>query len=203
MVEDDESQRALLQEVLTGSGYEVLSFATGSSFLQHIEAHAEGDGVARLVVIDVHLGDECGIEVQRTVRSLGIHLPFVFISGDQNAVNVNQAWRDGALNFVFKPYKVGELLHVLENAFASSVAGKPESSASLSPDLLEKFNRLSPRQKEVLKLVASGLSNTMISAQIGISPRTVKMHRESLMHRLGFNHVTDLVRFNDACKDLL
>ena len=62
---------------------------------------------------------------------------------------------------------------------------------------------LTRRQKEVLKLVASGLSNTMISAQIGISPRTVKMHRESLMHRLGFNHVTDLVRFNDACKDLL
>ena len=64
------------------------------------------------------------------------------------------------------------------------------------------MTRSNPRQKDVLRLVARGLSNTQISAQLGIAARTVKMHRESIMHRFGFTHVTHLVRFHDACKHL-
>jgi len=81
---------------------------------------------------------------------------------------------------------------------------KPLStSPSVSAETIQKFNQLTPRQKEVLKLVAQGFSNTQISVLLSISARTVKMHREAMMHRYGFSHVTDLVRFHDACKELL
>jgi FixJ family two-component response regulator len=204
LIEDDASLLVSLEQLLKASGFSVESFSSGRAALQHIQTAAEVDDPKTLVLIDVHLNGESGIEVQKAARALGIQLPFVFMSAHRNAREVNQAWLDGALNFLFKPFTPSELLQAIEKALDTHQELHAASDEpAIAQDVLEKFNRLTPRQKEVLKLVASGLSNTAISAQMAISARTVKMHRESMMHRFGFTHVADLVRFHDACKHLL
>lgn len=117
---------------------------------------------------------------------------------------MNQAWQDGALNFLFKPFTSDELLDAIARAMAPATpVTMADAAAEIDPQTLEKFERLTPRQREVLQRVAKGQSNTTIAKEMGISARTVKMHRESMMHRLGFTHVTELVRFHDACQALL
>ena len=142
--------------------------------------------------------------MQRVLRDLGIRWPVVFMSAHEDARKVNQAWQDGALNFLFKPFTSDELLDAITRAMAPATPVRmADAAAEIDPQTLEKFERLTPRQREVLRRVAKGQSNTTIAKEMGISARTVKMHRESMMHRLGFTHVTELVRFHDACQALL
>ena len=204
LVEDDALLCTSLEQLLKASGYQVECFQNTSSVLHFLSNNGGSDLGKTLLLIDVHLGGESGIDVQKAVRSQRLPLPCVFMSAHQNAKEVNQAWLDGALNFLFKPFTPKELLIAIEKAFDThrlEMTGT-KSQPSTPEEVLQKFSRLTPRQKEVLQLVAVGLSNTVIAARLGISARTVKMHRESMMHRFGFAHVADLVRFHDACKHL-
>lgn len=203
LVEDEELLRTSLENLLHASGYGVRSFSSGQAFLELLNTDDAPLKNWALVVMDVRLNGDSGLEIHKTVRDLGIQIPFIFMSAHQNAQVVNQAWRDGAHNFLFKPFTPNELLQTIEKAISVAQGRNHHDKTAVDLDIIDKFNRLTPRQKEVLKWVASGLSNTQISAQIGISTRTVKMHREAMMHRFGFTHITDLVRFHDACKSLL
>ena len=129
------------------------------------------------------------------------------MSAQQDAQNVNQAWRDGASNFLFKPFTPKELLNALDDALRSranrDVAAVSSGQTNLSPEQLEWVASLTPRQRQVLKLVATGLTHQQISEVIGISPRTVKLHRAAMMQRLNCKNVTDLVRIYESSKHLL
>lgn len=202
LVEDEELLRTSLHKFLVGYGYRVCSHSSGKALLDLLSKETNPDEKWAVVIMDVHLEGHNGVQVQKAVRELGLRIPFVFMSAHQNAQDVNQAWRDGAHDFLFKPFTPDELLQAVERAMAANTAVHAISSPAIAQETLDKFNRLTPRQKEVLQLVATGLSNTQISERLRISARTVKMHRESMMHRFGFTHVTDLVRFHDACKGL-
>ena len=204
LVEDDEPLRSSLERLLTGAGYRVVGYPSAETFLHALKTHAVLDDGSTLVIMDVQLGSASGIQVQKTVRDQGSQLPFIFISAHQDARNVNQAWQDGAHNFLFKPFMPDELLQAVTHALSTARSKITEkASPTIDAGVLSQFKRLTPRQKEVLKLVASGNSNAEISAKLSISTRTVKMHRASVMHGLGFTHVADLVRFHDACRHLL
>ncbi len=203
LVEDDEPLRLSLERLLTASGHQVMGYASAQAILHAIQSHPDMDDGNTAVIMDVHLGADNGIEVQRLVRSWGSRLPFVFISAHQDAKDVNQAWRDGAINFLFKPFSPEDLLKAIDAALQAKHPALPESQPTrIDPDILKQFKRLTPRQKEVMKRVAHGKSNAEISMELSISPRTVKMHRASIMHGLGFHHVADLIRFHDACREL-
>lgn len=204
LLEDDASLCASLAQLLELSGYQVDSFSEGVSLLAHVRAMGQAESGDTLVLMDMHLRGESGIDVQRVLRDLGIRWPVVFMSAHEDARKVNQAWQDGALNFLFKPFTSDELLDAITRAMAPATPVRmADAAAEIDPQTLEKFERLTPRQREVLRRVAKGQSNTTIAKEMGISARTVKMHRESMMHRLGFTHVTELVRFHDACQALL
>lgn len=203
LLEDDAALCASLAQVLAASGYQVSCFSTGAALLAHVQRLPAPAQERTLVLMDVHLHGESGLEVHQALRQTGVELAVVFMSAHQDARKVNQAWQGGALNFLFKPFTTDELLAALASALADGSAEPQGLVAKPDPQTLDKFSRLTPRQKEVLQRVASGQSNTVIAAQMAISARTVKMHRESMMHRLGFTHVTELVRFHDACKHLL
>jgi FixJ family two-component response regulator len=204
LVEDDEPLRSSLERLLSGAGYRVVGYPSAATFLHALQTRTVVDDGRTLVIMDVQLGSTSGIQVQRTVRDQGSQLPFVFISAHQDARNVNQAWQDGAHNFLFKPFMPDDLLQVVTQALDTARSKiKEKTSAAIDAGVLHQFKRLTPRQKEVLKLVASGHSNAEISAQLSISTRTVKMHRASIMHGFGFTHVADLVRFHEACRHML
>lgn len=202
LLEDDTSLCGSLVQLLTLSGYQVSSFATGSELLGYLQSPQVANEGKTLILLDLHLRGESGIEVQKAVRERGIGWPVIFMSAHEDARKVNQAWQDGALNFLFKPFTSAELLEAIADAMTFEIPVLPTSVVDMDSGMPEKFNRLTPRQKEVLQRVARGQSNTVIASEMAISPRTVKMHRESMMHRLGFSHVTELVRFHDACRAL-
>lgn len=206
LLEDDASLCASLAQLLQLSGYQVDSFSEGAPLLAHVRAMGQADSGNTLILMDMHLRGESGIDVQRALRDLGIRWPVVFMSAHEDARKVNQAWQDGALNFLFKPFTSDELLDAMARAMVPATPVTTllaDAAAEIDPQILERFERLTPRQREVLQRVAKGQSNTTIAREMAISARTVKMHRESMMHRLGFTHVTELVRFHDACQALL
>lgn len=205
VVEDDAQLRTSMQQLLHICGYAAQSFSSGQALIDFLQHQPSGHWQDSAVVLDVHLDGDNGLEAQSTLRDLGIDVPVVFISALQDARDVNRAWREGASNFLFKPFTPVELLSAVEHAFATRAAADDATTAlAETPDVdlrtRQMFERLTPRQRQVLQGVASGLSNPQISQQLGISARTVKMHREAMMHRFGFKHVTDLVRFHDACQ---
>ena len=201
LVEDDESLSAALESVLKMSGYSVRIYASAEQMLAELPDRASPDN-AQCVLLDVHLKGMDGVQAQKRMREKGCDLPVVFMSGDMDGHNVNQAWQNGAQNFLFKPFKPLELLKTLEGVFASVPAKQALGTEEDGP-LLAQLQMLTPRQREVLKWVATGQSNTLISSHMAISARTVKMHRAGIMHRLGFGHVADLVRFYERSQHLL
>jgi FixJ family two-component response regulator len=203
LVEDERLLRISLEQLLLESGYLVTCFSSGRELIELFEQKSSVIRSWNLVIMDVHLDGDNGLEAQKTIRNLGYKIPFIFMSAQQNARDVNQAWRHGAHNFLFKPFTPDEFLKAINDVVKTRPQKPLSTSPSVSAETIQKFNQLTPRQKEVLKLVAQGFSNTQISVLLSISARTVKMHREAMMHRYGFSHVTDLVRFHDACKELL
>jgi FixJ family two-component response regulator len=201
LVEDDESLSAALESLLKMSGYTVRTYVSAEQMLADLPDRPLPNK-AQCVLMDVNLKGMNGVQAQKRMRETGSDLPVVFMSGDMDVHHVNQAWQNGAQNFLFKPFKPIELLKILEGVFASM---PPRQSLSKKEDehLLALLEMLTPRQREVLKWVATGQSNTLISSHMEISARTVKMHRAGIMHRLGFGHVADLVRFYEQSQHLL
>lgn len=201
LVEDDESLSAALESLLKLSGYTVRTYVSAEKMLADLPDRPSPNR-AQCVLMDVNLKGMNGVQAQKRMREKGCDLPVVFMSGDMDAHNVNQAWQNGAQNFLFKPFKPLELLKILEGVFAAS----PSRQALSTEDdghLIAQLQMLTPRQRQVLKWVATGQSNTLISSHMDISARTVKMHRAGIMHRLGFGHVADLVRFYERSQHLL
>ena len=206
LVEDDQPLQSALTRVLSGAGYAVTSYSTAESMLQELSAKVQA-GCNVCVLMDVNLESMNGIAAQKVVRQIGHEIPVIFMSAQQDAQNVNQAWRDGASNFLFKPFTPKELLSALNDTLSTIKAANDKDSTLalrgvLSSEQLESVFLLTPSQRQVLKLVATGLTHQKISEQIGISPRTVKLHRAAMMQRLNCKNVTDLVRIYDATKHL-
>lgn len=202
LVEDDESLMAPLVALLNMSGFAVSTYSCGEFFLSDWPLLARTDA-AQCILMDVHLNGVNGLEVQKTLRRMNCQTPIVFMSGQLDALNVNAAWREGAKAFLFKPFKSIELLQILEDVFATAPLAPQTAADKTDPNLLVQLERLTPRQREVLKWVANGQSNVAISSEMHITARTVKMHRAGIMQRLGLGHVADLVRFYERVKHLL
>ena len=202
LVEDDQHLSLSLQRMLIQAGHQVLCHVNAESLLLSLESGQDLYTDDAVVLMDVNLEGQSGVQAQQAVRATGLNLPFVFMSAQQDALNVNQAWRDGASDFLFKPFTTDELLAAIDSAWrhgGSTAAALKQVTANARARL----ERLTERQREVLVMVAQGQSNTRIAEVMQISARTVKMHRAAIMHRLGFTHVSDLIRFHDACKPLL
>jgi len=155
--------------------------------------------------MDVNLGRLNGVDAQKLVRQLDADVPVVFMSAQPEARQVNEAWRDGASNFLFKPFTPKELLDVLSEALQSRKhAANPHPVARpalpVSPAQLARVATLTPRQRQVFERLAQGMTHQQISTAIGITPRTVKLHRAALMLRLQCRNLPELVRLHDAAR---
>lgn len=199
VVEDDLSLQRAITRALTGAGYAVSAFTDAQSMLQALTARTEP--THRLcVLMDVNLGNFSGLDAQRYVRAFDAHIPVVFMSADENARNVQQAWQGGASGFLFKPFTVQELQDALERALH---IGAVATKTAVAAELVDRVARLSTRQRQVFRAVALGHSHQKIAQTLGIAERTVKLHRAAVMQTLGCTHLADLVRIYENCKHLL
>jgi two-component system response regulator FixJ len=185
VADDDDGVRRSLEMLLDGAGYRVAAFASGEAMLAGLDA---GEPPA-CAVVDVRMGDGMmtGLDVQRTLSSRpGLAFPVIIVTGHGDVPLAVAAMRLGVANFIEKPFPPDSLLDAVAEA-VSVVASRPRELPALTP-----------REKAVLTALVGGLSNKEIARELGISHRTVEVHRASLMTRLGARNLAEAVRMGLA-----
>jgi two-component system, LuxR family, response regulator FixJ len=189
IVDDDPLVRDALSVVFTLAGYKVRAFADGASFVA--AARAE---VPACIILDVHMPGRSGLDILKALNAEHYPTPIFIISGQGDIPMAVEAIRSGALDFIEKPFNgetvVTRVREAIEARTRRSEAGGLEALAAQFPGR----DLLTPREREVLGKIAEGASNKEAGRLLGISPRTIEVHRARIMEKLGAKNAADLVR---------
>ena len=188
IVDDDASVRDSIALMLALAGYRTLVFADAEAFLAAWKADWAG-----CVIADVKLPGQSGVELQEALRNRGIALPFVIITAHGDVPTARAAFRSHAVDFLEKPFDHLQLCAAIETAFALEER-RIQRHESRRADA-EKLGRLTARERDVLEHAARGLHAKEIAAALGISARTVEVHKTRIMEKLDVRNVAELVRF--------
>jgi FixJ family two-component response regulator len=186
VVDDDARVREAVAELLSSAHHEVETFGSAAEYL----AFARPDLPACLV-LDVELPDMSGLELQRRLDS-DEHPPIVFLTGHGDVPRTVRALKAGAVDFLTKPFSDAELLGAIDAAIARD-RERRHARAELSA-LRQRWDTLTPRERDVLPLVVRGLLNKEAAATLGISEVTLQIHRSRILHKMGAASLADLVR---------
>jgi len=186
IVDDDGRIREALTELLSSLDMHAVAFGSAAEYL----AHPKSD-VPACLVLDVDLPDINGLDLQSRIAQ-GDHPHIVFITGHGDIPSSVRAMKAGAVDFLAKPFKEADLMRAINTALAQNRAAK-RSRAELA-DLQQRLSSLTPREREVLPLVISGLLNKQAAAELGISEVTLQIHRGSIMKKMAAESLADLVR---------
>jgi two-component system response regulator FixJ len=187
VVDDDTELREYIRWLLSSSGWRVETFADPVEFLDTYK-----DAGVACVVSDVCMPGLSGIELQRELAERGIDLPVILISAYAEVPTAVHAMRQGAVDFLEKPFEAETLLTRVREALAASQESR--RSAAERAEVAARLNRLTPRQRAVLEGLTQGKPSKIIAADLGVSPRTVDVHRFRLMQSLGASSLPDLFR---------
>ena len=186
VIDDDQSMRKSLERLLDAARYKVELFKSASEFLSR-SAHAGPS----CVIVDVRMPGLNGIDFQKVLTEHGREEQLVFITGHGDIAMCAGAMKGGAVDFLPKPFKHKELLESVERALTRSVEQRRrESEKNHAGGLLE---RLTPREYQVMQLVATGMLNKQVGGELGMAEKTVKTHRAHVMQKLGITSVAELM----------
>jgi FixJ family two-component response regulator len=190
IIDDDPSVRASIESLLRSVGHTVKSFASTREFMLDERFDAPG-----CLVLDIRLPGRSGLEFQRELAESDIRLPIVFITGHGDVPMSVTAMKAGAVEFLTKPFRDQDLLDSVHRGLELDQDRRAEA-ASLSK-LRQRFDSLTPREREVMAFVAAGALNKQIAAELDLSEITVKVHRGQVMRKMEAKTLPDLVRFAD------
>ena len=187
VIDDDDAVRDSLGALLEAEGYAVASYASGPAFLESL---AEAPPACGLV--DVRMPGMDGLELQRRLADVAPSLPVIIITGHGDIAMAVRAIKAGAVDFVEKPFQDRTIL----DGIAQALASREEvlSRETLRRDIGRRLDRLTAREQEVFEWLARGLSNKAVARDLGISPRTVEVHRARVMEKLQARSLSHLVR---------
>ncbi len=190
IVDDDEAVRDSLALSLATAGFRCETFASGAELL--------GAVVGRIgcVLADVRMPGMDGLELQRQLNTRGIGLPVIFMTGFGEVALAVQAMKAGAVDFVEKPCTLERLKDSLSRALARSETS--QRAAADAAQARERLSRLTPRERDVLRLLVIGKPNKIIAHELAISPRTVEIHRARVMDKVDVKSLSELVRLSLA-----
>jgi RNA polymerase sigma factor (sigma-70 family) len=187
IVDDDAAVRDSLQLLLGLRGYATRSFANGEEFLAGIGSDARG-----CVLLDLRMAEMGGLAVQTELAKRGVNLPVVILTAHGDVATTRTALRAGAFDFLEKPIEESILLATLEAALAREAELRVDMDRQAM--LESRLARLTPRERQVLKLVVEGRHNREVAAALGISPRTVEVYKARIMDKMQVTRLADLIR---------
>jgi two-component system, LuxR family, response regulator FixJ len=187
IVDDDPAVRGTLSVILSRNGYEVACYAEGESFLAAARSPA-------CILLDVYLPGRSGLDILKDLNAEEYPVPILMISGKGDIPMAVEAIKHGALDFIEKPFRANTVSTAVQDAIVAwsrrpsnkVVSGLPTEFAGCKP--------LTKREGEVLAQLVTGASSKEAAAQLGISPRTIEIHRTHIMGKLGAKNIADLVR---------
>jgi FixJ family two-component response regulator len=191
VVDDDAYVRDGLKSLLRSVNLQVETFGSTSEFLQNKLPDAPG-----CLVLDVRLPGLSGLDFQTELARAGIAIPIIFITGHGDIPMSVKAIKAGAVEFLTKPFREQDILDAVRVALDKDRSRREQDKKT--SDLRKLFDSLTTREQEVMGLVTAGLMNKQIAGEIGVSVITAKVHRGSVMRKMGSRSLADLVRMADA-----
>jgi FixJ family two-component response regulator len=193
VVDDDEPVRKSLERLIRSVGLRVETFASAQQFLS--SQWPSRVDVPRCLVLDVRLPGLSGLDLQKRMAEINLEIPIVFITGHGDIPTSVRAMKAGAVEFLTKPFRDRDLLDAIEQAIERDRASRQQQVEMA--ELRGRYESLTPREREVIGLVVSGLLNKQIAAELGISEATVKIHRGQVMEKMQAQSLADLVRMSE------
>ncbi len=190
IIDDDVSVRRGASELMRSVGLGVQAFESTQEFLESQRPDAPG-----CIVLDVRLRGPSGLEFQELLNNLNIKLPIIFISGHSDIPISVRAMKSGAIEFLTKPLREQELLDAVHTGIERDRARRQEDA--LVANLRARFDLLTPREREIMRLVVAGRVNKQIASEVSLSDVTVKVHRSHIMQKMQAKSLVDLVRMAD------
>jgi len=189
VVDDDDGMRRALGTLLSTVGYKTALFALPSQFLARFKADEPG-----CLILDIRMPEMSGLEVQQQLNRAGAMLPVIFITGHGDVPMAVQAMKEGAFQFIQKPFRDQELLDHINHALQFDRDNRKDLAARA--EVQRRVETLTPREKQVMDLVVEGQANKVMAIDLGLSERTVEIHRAKVMEKMGARSVAHLVKMN-------
>ena len=190
IVDDDPAVRTTLSAVFTRAGYQVTCFAEGAALVA-----AARIGTPLCIILDVHIPGKSGLDILKQLNAQDYPVPIFMMSGQGDIAMAVDAIRNGALDFIEKPFRGSDVVARIQAAIEARAAQEANGSA----DDARRFyfpgrEPLSRREQDVLSEIVNGASNKEAGRKLGISPRTIEVHRAHLMQKIGARNAADLIR---------
>jgi FixJ family two-component response regulator len=190
IIDDDPSIRASIESLLRSVGHTVQAFASTREFMLSERLDAPS-----CLVLDIRLPDQSGLDFQRELAKSAIPLPILFITGHGDVPMSVTAMKAGAVEFLTKPFRDQDLLDAVHRGLELDRDRRAE--AAMLAELSQRFDSLTPRERQIMALVAAGQLNKQIATELDLSEVTVKVHRAQVMRKMEAKSLPDLVRFAD------
>jgi len=187
VVDDDEAVRGSLRLLLKSVGLAATALPSAQEFLAKYDPEQPG-----CLVLDVRMPGMSGLDLQEQLNMRGAIIPVIFITGHGDIPMAVEAMQQGAFDFLQKPFRDQDLIDRIQRALAKDKANRAELSERSR--VRERFESLTPREREVLDLVTSGKPNKIMAADLGVSQRTVEIHRARVMEKMNASSLAQLVR---------
>jgi two-component system, LuxR family, response regulator FixJ len=187
VVDDDDGMRRALNLLLNTVGYRTAAFASPKEFLETFKPDTAG-----CLVLDIRMPGMSGLELQQHLNRTGSMLPVIFITGHGDVPMAVQAMKEGAFEFIQKPFRDQDLIDKINHALGQDKENR--NTLARRADVLHRFESLTPREKQVMELVVDGAANKVIAIDLGLSERTVEIHRAKVMEKMGARSVAHLVK---------
>jgi two-component system response regulator FixJ len=194
VVDDDDGMRRALDTLLGTVGFKTAVFSRPSDFLANFKPDLPG-----CLVLDIRMPGMSGLELQQHLNRMGSMLPVIFITGHGDVPMAVQAMKEGAFEFIQKPFRDQDLLDRINHALKQDAENR--TLVARRAEVLHRLESLTPRERQVMELVVDGAANKVIAIDLELSERTVEIHRAKVMEKMGARSVAHLVKLHLTLND--